>query len=50
MKNQSDEEFIPCEDCPNPSMCVTYCRAQESVKENISKVHNEIPRDFWEDH
>lgn len=50
MKNPSDEEFIPCEDCPNPSICVTYCRDQEPLKEDVAKVRKELPKDFWEDH
>ena len=49
MKNQSDDEFVPCEDCPD-SMCVTYCRIHEDNKENIAKIRDELPRDFWEDH
>lgn len=50
MKNQSDEEFIPCEDCPDQGICVTYCRIQESLKEDTATVRNEIPKGFWEDH
>ena len=50
MKNPSEEEILPCEECPNPSMCVTYCQAKENLKENVSKDQPELPRDFWEDH
>ena len=49
MKNPSDDEFVPCEDCPD-SMCLTYCQIQENNKEDIAKIRNELPSDFWEDH
>lgn len=50
MKNQSDDEFIPCEDCPDPGMCLTYCQIQANKQEEVSKIRKELPRDFWEDH
>lgn len=50
MKNPSDEEVVPCDDCPNPGMCITYCRAKEELKEDTAKVRTDLPKDFWEDH
>ena len=49
MKNPSDDEFIPCEDCPD-SMCVTYCQLQKLLSENVAEQRSELPKDFWEDH
>lgn len=50
MKNQSDEEILPCEDCPDPGTCLTYCQLNEIQKEEVAKIRNELPKDFWEDH
>ena len=50
MKNLPTEEFIPCEDCPDPNMCATHCRNQDSLKEDTTKVHKDLPKTFWEDH
>ena len=50
MKNPSDEEVLPCEDCPEPSVCLTYCQLRANKEEDVAKGRNELPRDFWEDH
>lgn len=49
MKNQSDDDFVSCEDCPD-STCLTYCQIQENNKEDVAKIRNELPKDFWGDH
>lgn len=45
------QEFVHCDDCPNPSGCITRCGIQEFHKENINvaEQRGETPEQLWGD-
>lgn len=36
-------EFKPCEDCVNPSGCLTYCQIQDYLSQDTAKIRCETP-------
>lgn len=46
-----EQEFVPCDDCPNPSGCLTRCGIQEYISENtnIAEQRGETPEQLWGD-
>ena len=46
-----EQEFVPCDDCVNPSGCLTRCGIQELINENvdIAEQRGETPKQLWGD-
>ena len=44
-----EEDFVPCDDCPNPSGCLTQCGIHEWINKNtnIAEQRGETPAQLW---
>lgn len=44
-----EQEFVPCDDCVNPSGCLTRCAIQEYIVTNsdIAEQRGETPEQLW---
>ena len=49
--SMEEQDFVPCDDCPNPSGCLTRCGIQEYISENtnIAEQRGETPEQLWGD-
>lgn len=36
-------EFAPCEDCVEPSGCLTYCHIKDYLSQDTAKIRGETP-------
>lgn len=47
----TEQDFVPCDDCPNPSGCVTRCGIEQFFKENtnVAEQRGETPEQLWGD-
>lgn len=47
----TEQDFVPCDDFPNPSGCLTRCGIEQFIKENanIAEQRNETPDQLWGD-
>jgi hypothetical protein len=45
----SEDEFVTCDDCPKPGMCLTYCGIQQWVEDNknVAMQRGETPEQLW---
>ena len=45
----NQQEFVHCDDCPNPNGCVTRCGIQEYMNENknVAEQRGETPKQLW---
>ena len=44
-----DQDFVPCDDCVNPSGCLTRCGIQEYFSENanVAEQRGETSKQLW---
>lgn len=44
-----EDNFVPCDDCVNPSGCLTRCRIEEYHQENsdVAAQRGETPQQLW---
>jgi len=44
-----ESNFVTCDDCPNPDGCLTFCKIQEYINENIHNHRGETLEQLEED-
>jgi hypothetical protein len=39
---ETEPEFVPCDDCVDADNCLTLCKVQETITEDVAKIRGEV--------